>query len=101
MPPAAFGAPSVGSSSSAKVAPEEVHKVHTRVNLGTSEAEVHTRFTPKFLSRIRASVNLVNLVNLFHPYACARMHARDERARKRFTGFTRFTKPWKSAGFSV
>ena len=56
--------------------PEQVPKVHTRVNPGAVEMEVHTRFTRKFLSEIRAFVNLVNLVNLFHPYACARTRVR-------------------------
>ena len=76
LPPAAFGAHSAGSWRSPELAPEEVHKVHTRVNLGTSEVEVHTRFTRKFISKIKAFVNLVNLVNLFHPHTCARMYAR-------------------------
>jgi hypothetical protein len=58
------------------VVSEEVHKVCTRVNLGTSQMEVHTRFTQKFPSKIKTFVNLVNLVNLFHPCAGARMHAR-------------------------
>jgi hypothetical protein len=56
--------------------PEKVRQVHTRVNLGASEVEVHTRFTRKFMSEIKAFVNLVNLVNLFHPYTCARTCAR-------------------------
>ena len=76
LPPAASGAPSAGSSSSAKMALEEVHKVHTRVNLracgGGGSHEVHTEIHEQNQSVCEPD----DLVNLFHPYACARTHVR-------------------------